>query len=72
MYHYNCLGKYIIKFQCDFKKLSADDSEYPKKSNHIEKAFNDVIASLVIGTNVYELPDVRDMLNKKLKCYGKA
>ena len=52
MYHYNCLGKYIIKFQCDFKKLLADDSEYPKKSNHIEKAFNDVIASLVIGTNV--------------------
>ena len=31
-----------------------------------------MIGSLDIGTNGYALSDVRDTLNKKLKCHGKA
>ena len=52
--------------------MLADDFENPEKSSHIEEAFKDVIGSLDIGTNDYALSDVRDTLNKKLKCHGKA
>ena len=54
------------------RKLLADDFENPGKLNHIEEAFNDVIGSLDISTNGDALSDVRDTLNKKLKCHGKA
>ena len=70
MYHNKCMNKRIRKFQCNVKKLLADDFENPEKSNHIEKAFKDVIGSLDIGTNGYQLLDVQDMLTKKLKCHG--
>ena len=46
------MNKYISKFQRDVEKLLADDFENPEKSNHIEKAFNGLIGSLDIGTNV--------------------
>ena len=72
MYRNNCMNKYISKFQRDIEKLLADDFENPEKSNHIEEAFNDVTGSLDIGTNGYALSDVRDTLNKKLKCHDKA
>ena len=72
MYHNNCMNKYISNFQRDVEKLLADDSENPEKSSHIEEAFKDVIGSLDIGTNDYALSDVRDTLNKKLNCHGKA
>ena len=72
MYHNNCMSKYISKFQRDIEKLLADDFENPEKNNHIEETFNDVIGSLDIGTNGYALSDVRDTLNKKLKCHGQA
>ena len=52
MYHNNCMNKYISKFQRDVEKLLADDFENPEKSKHIEKAFNGLIGSLDIGTNV--------------------
>ena len=61
------MNKYISKFQRDVEKLLADNFENPEKSNHIEEAFNDDT-----GTNGYVLSDVRDTLNKKLKCHGKA
>ena len=72
MYHNNCMNKYISNFQRDVEKLLADDFENPEKSSHIEEAFKDVIGSLDIGTNDYALSDVRDTLNKQLKCHGKA
>ena len=72
MYHNNSMNKYISKFQRDVQKLLADDFENPEKSNHIEKAFNDVIGRLDIGTNVYALSDIQNTLNKKLKFHGKA
>ena len=72
MYHNNCMNKYISKFQRDIEKLLADDFENPEKCNHTEEAFNDVTGSLDIGTNGYALSDVRDTLNKKLKCLDKA
>ena len=72
IYHNNCMNKYISKFQRDVKKLLADDFENPEKKKHIEKVINDVIARLDIGTNGYAFSDVRDTLNKKLKCGGKA
>ena len=31
-----------------------------------------MIGSLNLGTNGYALSDVRDVLNKKLKCHGRA
>ena len=67
IYHNNRTNKYIRTFQRDVEKLLADDFENPEKSNHIEEAFNDDT-----GTNGYVLSDVRDTLNKKLKCHGKA
>ena len=70
--HNSCMNKYISKFQRDVEKLLADDFENPGKLNHIEEAFNDVINSLDISTNGDALSDVRDTLNKKLKCHGKA
>ena len=54
------------------KKLLADDFVNLEKSNHIEEAFNNVIGSLDIATNAFTLSDVRDTLNKKLKCHCKA
>ena len=72
MCYNNCMNKYISKFQHGIEKLLADDFENPEKSNHIEEAFIDVIGSLDIGTNGYALSDVRDTLNKKLKCHSKA
>ena len=66
------MNKYISKFQRDVEKLLADDFENPEKKKHIEKVINDVIARLDIGTNGYAFSDVRDTLNKKLKCGGKA
>ena len=61
MYHNNCMDKYISKFQQDVKKLLADDFE------NLEKG-----GSLDIGRNGHAPSDVQDMLNKKLKCDGKA
>ena len=72
MYHNNCMNKYISKFQCDVEKLLADDFENLEKSNHIDENFNDVISNLDIDAKGYVLSDVRDTLNKKLKCHGKA
>ena len=72
MYHNDCMNKYISKIQRDVEKFLAHDFENPEKSNHIEEAFNDVIGSFDIGTNGYALSDVRDTLNKKVKCQGKA
>ena len=31
MYHNDCMGKYISKFQHDMEKLLADDFENPEK-----------------------------------------
>ena len=72
MYHNDCMNKYISKIQRDVEKFLAHNFENPEKSNHIEEAFNDVIGSFDIGTNGYALSDVRDTLNKKVKCQGKA
>ena len=73
MYHNNCMSKYISsKFQRHVQKLLADDFENPEKSNHIEEVFNNLIGSLGIATNGYAFLDVRDTLNKKLKCRYKA
>ena len=72
MYHNNCMSKYISKFQRHVQKLLADDFENPEKSNHIEEVFNNLIGSLDIATNGYAFLDVRDTLNKKLKCRYKA
>ena len=72
MYDNNCMNKYISKFKRDVENVLADDFENPEKSNHIEEAFNDVIGTLSNGTNGYALSDVRDTLNKKFKCHGKA
>ena len=61
MYHNNSMKKYISKFQ-------GGDFENPEKSNLI----NNVIGSLDIVANGYALSDVRDTLNKKLQCHGRA
>ena len=52
--------------------MLADDFENPEKSNHIDKAFKDMIRSVDIGTNGYPLLDVQDTLTKKLKCHGRV
>ena len=66
------MNKYIDKFQRHVKKLLPDDFENPEKFNCIGEAFSEVIGSLSIGANGFALSDVRDMLNKKLKCRDKA